>query len=197
MILLSTVAFLIGSIPFGLLLFKAVGKGDIRKFGSGNIGATNVFRTGTKKLAIITLLLDAGKGAAAVFIAQHHTPDLSDANLMLIGFFAVLGHCFTPWLKFKGGRGVATSIGVIMAVTPVLAFCIAALWLAVFMLSHISSLAAISAALAAPFLAWFTTENFVAIMIIPISVVVLIRHRDSIKRLLSGEEFSFSDPGKE
>src|SRR6478735_4596650 len=138
--------YLIGSIPFGLLLAMAAGKGDIRSIGSGNIGATNVLRTGSKWLAAATLLLDGAKGFVAVWLAWRYLP--AGAPLAALG--AVLGHCFPVWLRFKGGKGVATMLGVCLALAWPIGLAYAAVWLAAMAVTRISSVGGMSAALAAP-----------------------------------------------
>lgn len=177
--------YLLGSIPFGLLLTRAAGLGDIRSIGSGNIGATNVLRTGNKKLAAATLLLDAAKGAAAVLIARY---TLGEAAAMLAGLAAFIGHIYPVWLGFKGGKGVATYLGVLIALAWQLALLFAALWLAVAKLGKISSLAAIVATVAVPVAAWIWGPQNLAIVVTLMSIIVLIKHRANIERLIAGEE---------
>ncbi len=177
--------YLLGSIPFGLLLTRAAGLGDIRSIGSGNIGATNVLRTGNKKLAAATLLLDAAKGAVAVLIARY---TLGETAAMLAGLAAFIGHIYPVWLGFKGGKGVATYLGVLIALAWQLALLFAALWLAVAKLGKISSLAAIVATVAVPTAAWIWGPQNLAIVVTLMSIVVLIKHRANIERLIAGEE---------
>jgi glycerol-3-phosphate acyltransferase PlsY len=143
--------YLLGSIPFGLLLTRAAGLGDVRSIGSGNIGATNVLRTGNKKLAAATLLLDALKGTAAVLLANWYAPDLG----LWAGFGAFLGHLFPVWLGFRGGKGVATYLGVLIALAWQVALIFAAVWLLVAIVFRYSSLAALCAAIAVPIALWF------------------------------------------
>lgn len=177
-------AYLLGSIPFGLLLTRLVGLGDIRKIGSGNIGATNVLRTGNKPLALAVLLLDAGKGAAAVLIAWRFGPDM--AVFAAVG--VVLGHCFPVWLKFKGGKGVATTLGVLLALDfPVGAIaCLA--WLAAAILFRMSSLAALLAMAGTPIAAHFLSMPQIRDAAALIAVLVILRHWANIKRIARGEE---------
>ena len=177
-------AYLIGSIPFGLLLAKAAGKGDIREIGSGNIGATNVLRTGSKWLAAATLLLDLGKGLAAVMIARHLWPDA----LGLAALAAIVGHCFPVWLGFRGGKGVATFAGVCFGLLWPLGAVYAAVWLAVLGLSRISSLGGMSAAVSAPIVAAVLGRMDLAPWLAAIAALVLFLHRANIRRLLAGEE---------
>ncbi|MCB1782486.1 MAG: glycerol-3-phosphate 1-O-acyltransferase PlsY [Alphaproteobacteria bacterium] len=195
--------YLIGSIPFGLLLTKIAGYGDIRKIGSGNVGATNVLRTGNKGLAALTLLLDAGKGAVLVFyffgFSLFSLPDFSgpdhllsaDSSYMLaliIGFIAVLGHCFPVWLKFKGGKGVATALGVLLAAVPYTGLAACGVWLATAYLFRISSLAALVAIGTAPVVTYFIYGGMPSLICLTIAVLVFIRHTANIQRLLKGEE---------
>lgn len=179
------IGYLLGSIPFGLLLTRAAGLGDIRGIGSGNIGATNVLRTGNKKLAAATLLLDAAKGAAAVLIARAW---LGETAALVAGLAAFLGHIFPVWLGFKGGKGVATYLGVLIALAWPLALLFSALWLGVAKLGKISSLAAIVATIAVPIAAWSFADRTLAMTVTLMSIVVLIKHRANIERLMAGEE---------
>jgi acyl phosphate:glycerol-3-phosphate acyltransferase len=176
--------YLLGSIPFGLLLTRAAGLGDVRKIGSGNIGATNVLRTGNKTLAAATLLLDALKGTAAVLIAGIYGPQLAIAA----GFAAFLGHLFPVWLGFRGGKGVATYLGVVVALVWQAAILFAAVWLAVAAITRYSSLAALFAALAVPLAAWWMGLVDYAIVLAVMSLIVFAKHRANISRLLSGKE---------
>lgn len=183
-------AYLIGSIPFGLLLTKIFLKEDIRAIGSGNIGATNVLRTGKKGLALATLLLDGGKGALAIYLFYI----LGKADIVsscLVGFFAILGHCFPVWLKFKGGKGVATAIGVLLAAVPMAGLAACAVWLAVFFLTRISSASALSALAAAPVVTYMLYGSIPAVIVLLIAALVFWRHKDNIRRLMKGEEPKF------
>lgn len=210
------IAYLIGSIPFGLLLTKFSGLGDIRTIGSGNIGATNVLRTGHKKLAALTLLLDASKGAAALYLMllymQQGHPcsmgarigcmqpcycyedrflgfDLGDyALLLLAGLFAILGHCFPIWLKFKGGKGVATTLGMLLATVPVAGIAACFIWLFSALLFRISSLAALLAMVAAPVVTYFTYSPMASLICLLASIIVWAKHHANIRRLLKGQE---------
>lgn len=187
-LLIATAAvfgYLLGSIPFGLLLTRAAGLGDIRSIGSGNIGATNVLRTGNKKLAAATLLLDAAKGAVAVLIVRAW---LGESFAMIAGLTAFLGHIYPVWLGFRGGKGVATYLGVLIALAWQLGLIFAVLWLAVAKVGRISSLAAIVATIAVPIAAWIWGERDLAIVVTLMSIVVLIKHRANIERLIAGEE---------
>ena len=176
--------YLVGSVPFGLLLAMAAGKGDIRQIGSGNIGATNVLRTGNKGLAALVLLLDLGKGWVAVMIAWQLWPAM--AGFAAVG--VVLGHCFPVWLKFKGGKGVATSAGTCFGLFWPIGLVFAAVWLAMLALTRISSLGGISAVVAAPFGAWLLGKSEFVPYLVFIALVVLWLHRANIRRLLAGKE---------
>lgn len=193
--------YLLGSIPFGLVLTKLAGMGDIRAIGSGNIGATNVLRTGRKGLAVLTLLLDGGKGFVAVIAAAMLYPTwnmifgdgVSDERDVVIwsciaGLFAVLGHIFPLWLRFKGGKGVATAIGVFTALSwPVGVACMVT-WLLVAVVSRISSLAALVAMALAPLYAYLWMDETVAMLASIVALLVIAKHYANIRRLLKGEE---------
>jgi glycerol-3-phosphate acyltransferase PlsY len=189
----TVLAYLLGSIPSGLILGKLAGVGDIRKIGSGNIGATNMMRTGKRGLALLTLLLDAAKGYAAVVIcskiATHYTGIQS--NGYLYGLYAIAGHIWPIWLKFKGGKGVATTLGVYYAVDPLIGTVTCALWLAVFLITRFSSLAAILSIGVSPILALFVEPYFCMIALV-IALVVILKHKDNIRRLISGTETKWS-----
>lgn len=176
--------YLLGSIPFGLVLTRLAGLGDVRKLGSGNIGATNVLRTGNKALAAATLLLDGGKGAAAVLLASRFGPDAA----VLAGGGAFLGHLFPVWLKFKGGKGVATGLGVLLAIAWPVGVLACLTWLAVAALTRYSSLAALLASLASPLYAWWLGRPQIAELALFLTVFIFIRHHANIRRLLAGKE---------
>ena len=176
--------YLIGSVPFGLLLSLAAGKGDIREIGSGNIGATNVLRTGSKELAVATLLLDGAKGFLAVWLAWRYLPEA--APLAALG--AVLGHCFPVWLRFKGGKGVATMLGVCLGLAWPIGLAYAAVWLAMLAITRISSASGMSAAVAAPVAAAATGRLELVPVLAAITAVVVWQHRANIARLRSGSE---------
>ena len=186
--------YLLGSIPFGLIAAKLGGQGDIRSIGSGNIGATNVLRTGRKDLALITLLGDGGKGAVAVFIAWLLTRNAgtqAQAQLTaLAGGSAFFGHLFPVWLGFKGGKGVATFFGTLLAAAWPVGMAAGAIWLAMFFIFRLSSLAGLTAAALAPILASFVFDRPypIAVMALVMAVLIFIRHKDNIGRLLRGEE---------
>jgi len=180
----ALLGYLIGSVPFGLLLAKAAGKGDIRQIGSGNIGATNVLRTGSKGLAAAVLLLDLAKGFVAVWAAWRWFPDAVSAAALA----AVIGHCFPMWLKFKGGKGVATNAGVSFGLGWPIGVAYALVWLAMLAITRISSLAGMSAVVAAVIAAAVLGfAQFVPVLAV-IALLVVWLHRANIRRLLAGEE---------
>ena len=176
--------YLAGSVPFGFLLSRAAGLGDIRAIGSGSTGATNVLRTGRKDLAAATLLLDAGKGALAVLAASQAGPGWG----WLAGVAAVLGHCTSVWLRGRGGKGVATGIGVILAVAWPVGLAAGAIWLGVAFLTRRSSAASLSACIAAPVLMLLWAGPLPAAAIAAAAAIVLVRHAANIRRLLAGTE---------
>ncbi len=181
-------AYLLGSIPFGLVLCRLFGYGDIRKIGSGNIGATNVLRTGNKPLALATLLLDSGKGAIAVVATGLLTH--GDFNLMMIaGFAALIGHLFPVWLKFKGGKGVATTLGTMLALAPWVGLAACAIWLLVAAIFRYSSLAALVAIGLSPLISsyMYDNENLAGVLGV-ITLLVYFKHRANLQRLFRGEE---------
>jgi len=176
--------YLLGSIPFGLLITRAAGLGDVRKIGSGNIGATNVLRTGNKGLAALTLLLDALKGTAAVLIAGRWGSDYA----IVAGLGAFLGHLFPAWLGFRGGKGVATYLGVLVGLAWIGALIFAAVWLAVAFAARYSSLAALVAAIVVPIALYFLGYGQAAGLFAVMSLIVIIKHRANIGRLVAGTE---------
>ncbi|MCB2077327.1 MAG: glycerol-3-phosphate 1-O-acyltransferase PlsY [Novosphingobium sp.] len=176
--------YLLGSIPFGLILTRVTGAGDLRSIGSGNIGATNVLRTGRKGLAAATLLLDMAKGLAAVLLAWRWFPDA----VALAAAGAFLGHCFPVWLKFRGGKGVATLMGVSLGLAWPIGAAYAITWLAMLAVTRISSLAGMTAALVAPFAAFVMGQlPFVPVLAV-LALVVIVLHRANITRLIAGNE---------
>ena len=177
--------YLLGSIPFGLLLTRAAGLGDIRRIGSGNIGATNVLRTGNKGLAAATVLLDGGKGAVAVLLAVWFA---GHEAVLWAGIGAVLGHAFPVWLRFRGGKAVATSYGVLIAAAWPVGICAGAIWLVVAALVRMSSLAALVSFAAAPVIAAVLADATVVKLSLVILVLVFVRHHENIRRLLAGSE---------
>jgi glycerol-3-phosphate acyltransferase PlsY len=184
----SAIGYLLGSVPFGLLLTRLAGYGDIRQIGSGNIGATNVLRTGSKGTAALTLLLDLVKGWAAVVIggAWGADPALAAAGCVIIG------HMFPVWLGFRGGKGAATALGVVTALAWPVALGGALVWLATALLLRYSSLAALVAAVAAAILAPFVTDGATAAVIAGIALLIILRHHANIRRLIAGTESRIS-----
>jgi glycerol-3-phosphate acyltransferase PlsY len=176
--------YVLGSIPFGLLLTRAFGAGDLRSIGSGNIGATNVLRTGRKGLAGATLILDLCKGLLAVLLAWRWFPEA--AGLAALGAF--LGHCFPVWLKFRGGKGVATLMGVSLGLAWPIGLTYALTWLAVLAVTRVSSLAGITAAIAAPVAAMMTGHREYALVLAVMAAVVVFLHRANVARLRAGTE---------
>src|SRR5690606_21758235 len=201
-ILAAAIGHLLGSIPFGLLITRAAGLGDVRKIGSGSIGATNVLRTGRRELAALTLLLDALKGFAAVMLARTLLPSLFPTDAMtalyatyVAGIAAFIGHCFPVWLGFKGGKGVATMIGVLFGLAwPVgVIFCV--VWLIIAFTQRISSVSAITAAVTAPIFAyvaflmgWAPEGVAFALVVALLSILLIVRHSANIARLMAGTE---------
>jgi glycerol-3-phosphate acyltransferase PlsY len=177
--------YLFGSIPFGLILTKLAGTQDLRSIGSGNIGATNVLRTGRKGLAAATLLLDMLKGTAAVVIARHFGgPNAA----MLAAFGAFLGHLFPVWLKFRGGKGVAVYIGVLIGLFPPAALVFCVIWLATALMSRYSSLSALVASVATPIFLWWFNHAALAALFALLTLLLFYMHRENIKRLHAGTE---------
>ena len=199
--LIFIICYLIGSIPFGLILTKLFDNNDLRNIGSGNIGATNVLRTGNKTLALLTLILDLSKSFIPLFILfklyQH--PIINDFfNLIIVdkiflilvfGYFFVLGHCFPIWLKFKGGKGIATSLGVILSIDFFIGLCLLTIWILVFLIFKISSLSALISSTSFPILIFFKYEkvNLLYLSIL-LTIFVFFTHRANIIRLLKKEE---------
>lgn len=182
--------YILGSIPFGLVLTRLAGLGDIRQIGSGNIGATNVLRTGNKSLALLTMLLDGGKGGAAVFVAGAIFPGTEFS--LIAGAAAVLGHNFPVWLRFRGGKGVATTIGVLLVAAWPVGVTVCLTWLVVAVVFRYSSLSAIIALGSSPGIAWFLISpphtQPMAVMAGGLGLLTIIRHRANIRRLVNGDE---------
>jgi acyl phosphate:glycerol-3-phosphate acyltransferase len=183
-ILALAIGYLLGSVPFGLVLTRLAGKGDIRKMGSGNIGATNVLRTGSKVLAAATLALDALKGAAAVLIAQRFWPEA--VHFAAAG--ALIGHLYPVWLKLRGGKGVATMLGILTPLFWPAALVYAALWVGLLLVVRISSVAGMTAAASAPVTAAVTGQEALFPMLLGFALLVIWKHRENIRRLSRGEE---------
>ena len=179
------IGYFLGSIPFGLIFTWLAGEGDVRKVGSGNIGATNVLRTGNRWAAAATLLFDAAKGAAAVLIGWHY---FGETGAVVAAVAATLGHLFPIWLGFKGGKGVAVSLGILLALYWPVGLMAAATWAVAAMLFRISSLAALIASFAAPFYMLAFGLNDYAVATLVIAVLIIVMHRDNIRRLTKGEE---------
>lgn len=181
----ALLAYLLGAVPFGIVMARLFGLGDLRKIGSGNIGATNVLRTGNKLAAFLTLILDSGKGAIAVLIAWYLIgPDAAQ----VAGFFAFLGHCFPVYLKFKGGKGVATYLGTVVALSFAVGVAACLTWLAIAALFRFSSLAALVTAVMVPAWAWTLGRPDMVALTGLLGVLLWIRHSGNIGRLLSGTE---------
>lgn len=179
--------YLLGSVPFGLLLTRATGAGDLRSIGSGNIGATNVLRTGRKGIAAATLVLDIGKGFAAVKLATLLGDD-AGSLMRLAAVAAFLGHCYPAWLAFRGGKGVATLLGIALAFGWIYALVFALVWLAVVALFRYSSLGGMSAALALPATAFLQADIMLMLLFLALALIAIWRHRGNIARLARREE---------
>ncbi len=184
--------YLCGSIPFGLILTRMAGLGDVRSIGSGNIGATNVLRTGNKKLAAATLLADALKGTVAVIAAREF---IGMEAALIAGLGAFLGHLYPVWLKFKGGKGVATYLGVLLGLAPLIVLVFAAVWLGMAKLFRYSSLAALAAAVAVPIALYLYGRPEVASLFVVLSLITILKHHQNIRRLLAGTESRIGDKG--
>jgi len=192
--LVMVIGYLLGSIPFGLLLTRMAGAGDLRAIGSGNIGATNVLRTGRKGLAVATLLLDGAKGALAVWIGSRVLPETGGAALC--GLLAFIGHCYPVWLRFRGGKGVATMLGVSLALSWIIGLVFAIVWLGALALSRMSSVGGLAAAISAPLAAWATGRADLLMPLAAMAVLLVWRHRPNIARLLKGQEPRVGSSGK-
>ena len=203
-IFFSLLGYLIGSVPFGLVITKINGVPDIRKSGSGNIGATNVFRTGKKGLAVLTLIFDISKGYISVIISIifikfqiffEYLDNFEEINYLLgafSGFFCILGHCFPIWLKFKGGKGVASSFGIILAFDFLIGVVTILIWISIFYISRISSLSAMISFFICPFLFLFYDYNsFLVTASFLASLLIFFKHRTNISRLINKQESKF------
>ena len=188
------ITYLICSIPFGLLISKFFIKKDIRNYGSGNIGATNVTRVAGKMPGLLTLILDGAKGAVMIIFARFIFNDVNNYNsfLAVVGAVAVIGHVFPVYIKFKGGKGVATTIAVLLAINPIVGLINAAVWLVIFIITRISALASlVSIITATAFVSYYHTAKAEIILCFFLTVLILMRHKDNIYRLLSGKENKF------
>ncbi|MBA3666472.1 MAG: glycerol-3-phosphate 1-O-acyltransferase PlsY [Sphingomonas sp.] len=183
-ILAFLISYLLGSIPFGLILTRLSGKGDIRDIGSGSIGATNVLRTGSKGLAAATLLFDAAKGAVAVLLAQRLWPDA----VPVAAAGALIGHLYPVWLRFKGGKGVATLLGILVPLLPMAALVYAVVWIGLFLVVRISSVAGMTAAASAPVSAVVLNQPALFPLLLGFAVLVIWKHRANVGRLIAGSE---------
>jgi glycerol-3-phosphate acyltransferase PlsY len=184
--------YICGSIPFGLILTRMAGLGDVRNIGSGNIGATNVLRTGNKKLAAATLLADALKGTVAVVAARQF---VGMEAALIAGLGAFLGHLYPVWLKFKGGKGVATYLGVLLGLAPLMVLVFAAVWLGMAKVFRFSSLAALAAAVAVPAALYIYGQPEIASLFVVMSLITILKHHENIRRLMAGTESRIGDKG--
>ena len=192
-IAVAVLAYLLGSIPFGLVMARAFGLGDIRKIGSGNIGATNVLRTGNKPAALLTLVLDAGKGAVAVLVARAL---VGEDAAGLAGLFAMLGHLYSAFLKFSGGKGVATFLGTLLALSFPVGLAASATWLVVAVVARYSSLAALVAAALAPVYTFVFYHRHGAVLVLLLAALIFYKHSANIARLLDRTEPKIGQKGK-
>lgn len=191
-ILWAVIGYLLGSIPFGMILAKAMNLGDLRKIGSGNIGATNVLRTGNKKAAALTLIFDGGKGAVAVLLARAIAGEGAAQAAALFAFF---GHCFPVWLGFKGGKGVATFIGIMLAISWPIGLMVCATWLLTAVISRYSSLSALLASGLSPVYAALIGRHDLFMLCVLLAVLIYWRHWANIQRLRSGTEGKIGQKG--
>ena len=188
----AILGFLLGSIPFGLILTRVAGLGDVRQIGSGSIGATNVLRTGNKGLAAATVLLDAAKAVIPLLVAKAFWPGMEG----IAAVAAVAGHCFTPWLAFKGGKGFASAAGALGALAFPAFFVCAMIWVATLTISRISSVSSLVSVTAAPLVAWGMGFGQVIAPLVAIAAIVIFQHRANIGRLMRGEEPKIGAPAK-
>ncbi len=186
LILVAAAAYLLGSVPFGIVMARVFGLGDLRKIGSGNIGATNVLRTGNRTAAFLTLVLDAGKGGIAVLLARAIVGEEDAAQVA--GLAAFFGHCFPIYLSFKGGKGVATFLGTLLALWWPLGLAACATWLVTAAVLRYSSAAALVAAALSPLWAWLLGRPETAVLSLLLAVLIFVRHRENVLRLRAGTE---------
>ena len=188
-IILIVIFYLIGSLPFAFILTKLSGLGDIRNIGSGNVGATNVLRTGNKLIAFLVLCLDIFKGFVPFLILKFYFNDISLLNKIIICHFAVIGHIFPIWLKFKGGKGVATYIGFLLGINPYISISFLIIWFVVAIITRYSSLSSLIAIFVAPLFFIFINFNFyIIIFFIYLSMIIYLKHSENLKRLLNKTE---------
>jgi glycerol-3-phosphate acyltransferase PlsY len=185
----ASLGYLLGSVPFGIVIAKAFGLGNLREIGSGNIGATNVLRTGSKPAALLTLLLDSGKGAIAVLVAWYM---LGEMAAQAAGLGAFIGHVFPVWLRFRGGKGVATYLGILLALSFVTGFAACMVWLVTAVVFRISSLAALAAAALTPVLAYSLGRGEIVVLCILLGAIIWVRHAGNIRRIINGTESKIS-----
>lgn len=185
LLLTAVLGYLLGSIPFGVLVTRAMGLGDLRQIGSGNIGATNVLRTGNKGAALATLLLDGGKGAVAVLLARWL---LAEDAAQLAGLAAFLGHLFPVWLGFRGGKGVATFLGLLLALNWIVGAAVCLTWLVSAVLGRVSSIAALVAAATSALWILFLTDGSLLLLCFVLTVLIYVRHWENLKRIKAGTE---------
>ena len=180
--------YFIGSIPFALILPKLFGLGDIRNIGSGNVGATNVLRTGNKYLAFGVLCLDVLKGLLPFFLLNSFFDNIGLLHTILLCHFAILGHIFPFWLKFKGGKGVATYIGFLFGINLFLGLSFITVWMVIALISRYSSLSSIVTSLIAPIYFFINHNNYISIFLLYLSLIIILKHRENIKRLINRTE---------
>jgi glycerol-3-phosphate acyltransferase PlsY len=184
-IAIASMAYLLGSVPFGLVIAQVMGLGNLRDIGSGNIGATNVLRTGNKLAAFLTLIFDAGKGAFAVLVANHF---FGGTAAQVAGVFAFLGHLYPIWLKFKGGKGVATFLGILLALSFFAGLATCLTWLASAIIGRISSASALVAAASSPIWLYLMNKEAAVLMAIILAILIWAKHIENIKRIITGKE---------
>lgn len=185
LLLTAVLGYLLGSIPFGILVTRAMGLGDLRQIGSGNIGATNVLRTGNKGAALATLLLDGGKGALAVVIARWV---LAEDAAQVAGLAAFMGHLFPVWLGFRGGKGVATFLGLLLALNWMIGALVCLTWLLTALIGRVSSIAALVAAASSGLWILFFTDGSLLVLALVLTVLIYVRHYENLKRIKAGTE---------